>query len=112
MNAAQQSTIAILQGRLTELQKARNNYKHVLLGAGHLVRVGPVYLKFTITSERLVTDSVNCTVESADLFVQEDAEAIAKTITNGHNEKGQAVHVTDAIEEEIAMVEKLLTTIS
>lgn len=112
MNAIQQSTIATLHGRLAELQKARRNYEGVLLGAGYLVRVGMVHLKFTITSERLVTDPVRCKVESADLFTKEDAETIAADHVNGHGEVGKAIHVKDAIEDEIAIVEQLLATLN
>jgi hypothetical protein len=112
MKVIQQSTVAVLQERLGQLKEAKKNYQNVLLGKGYIVRVGMVHLRFTITSERLVTDPVSCRVESADLFAKEDAEAIAANSANGRGEVGQAIHVKDAIEEEIAMVESLLADLN
>lgn len=111
MNTVQQ-TIATIEERLEQLKKERRKYDHVMLEAGYLVRVGPVHLKFTITSERLVTDPAICGVEQAHLFTKKDAEAIAADTVNGSGTVGEAVHIRQAIEDEIAMVEKLLGTIT
>lgn len=107
MSKAREDIISTVKGRIKELKSAQKLYDGVMLGAGYLVRVGPLHLKFNIEG-RKVKGASPCKVEQAHLFTIEDARKVARGTVNGRGESGEAIHISQAISDELAMVEGLL----
>jgi hypothetical protein len=86
----------------------------VLLGQGHVILIGDLAIRPTMEGEpgawRLI-DVTPCKLDQAPQFSKGAAESIADQITNGHNQKGRAVHIREALAEEIEAAEALIKSL-
>ena len=103
--------ISTIQKRRFDLVALRKSYRGVLLGAGHIVRNEGVHYCVETEGNKVV-DVQTCPVERATMFVKSDAENLAASISNGRGETGEAVHIVDAIEDEIKEVDQVLADLA
>lgn len=82
------------------LEQARAKLDGVLLGEGWVVACEGVYLSFTITNG-LVSDPRHTTPDQCMRFTRRDAERIAASVRNGRNTRGEALHILDALRQEL-----------
>jgi hypothetical protein len=86
----------------------------VLLGTGHVIMVGDLAIKPKMVREaggwRLVEASP-CKLAEAPRYSQESAESIAAALANGHNTKGHAVHIAEALSNAIAATEAIIKSL-
>lgn len=104
------------EGREELVQKQRS-LAHTLLGAGYLVRVGLVHMTFDTRNREVIgggREAINGRIApllQCAMFTQEDAERIAEGCSNGHGEKGEAVHIMVALRDQIAEYDKAIATL-
>jgi hypothetical protein len=91
-----------------KLIRAKLSLDHTLLGAGHVVRVGKLHMTFDVRVREVIgggMEAVNGRIApllQCARFTKEDAEKIASGCSNGAGEKGEAVHIRDAVRDQIA----------
>lgn len=115
MTPAQQAERAAavqeLIDRKEELKALRESYRHVLFGEGYIVvNPGGVHLAFTVENRRVTTPRF-ASVQRATRFTRRDAEAVAATVTNGNGERATAMHINQALDEEIARLGRVIEMI-
>lgn len=96
----------------TSLSNSRRDFdmiSNALLGQGHIVVCGELALNFKIEGNQVVSTAGHAPAGRVIRFDRETAERIAATVTNGRGDKGKAVHVSDAIQSEIARLEETVS---
>jgi hypothetical protein len=108
--AGRREYVATVDAQIAEMREALATLSRAILGDGYIIRTGgadyPVYLTFTVNPDRIVNSPRTSAVHKAMRFTREDAHRIAPSITNGSGQKGEAVHVLDAIRAEIESQQK------
>lgn len=79
---------------------------NVLLGHGYIVMCGGLPLDFTVENGVASGVRVIGTAAAAPRFVKADAENLAKSVKNGREEPGVAMHITSALKYEITRLEE------
>lgn len=98
MNATAISLIlAQLDEQAEEATTRIAGLKNTLLGAGFIVMIETVPLRFTI-KDRVANNPFPASLGMATRFTQQDAEAIAAKCQNGNGTKGRAIHILQAYE--------------
>lgn len=82
------------------LEQARAQLDGVLLGEGWIVACEGVYLSFTITDGQ-VSEPRHTSPERCTRFTRRDAERIAANVRNGRNTRAEAIHILDALRQEL-----------
>lgn len=86
--------VADFRANAAEYDDQRKALSNVLLGQGFVVVTsGNIPLRFDIDANRTVTNPLPTNTANATRFRQEDAETIAKNVTNGLGEKAEAMHI-------------------
>lgn len=94
--------IAKMDAERAELNKFQQSLSNTMLGEGWIVATSSVLaLRFSIVN-RVVRDPKVCRVSLATRFTRKDAESVAEQVTNGRQEKAEAVHIKDMINRQIA----------
>jgi hypothetical protein len=96
-----QTILAQMIEARTEHQAMLDRLQNCLLGQGFVVISGGMALKFDIAADRTATNPNTTPVTMAPRFTRRDAEMLAAAVTNGKGEHGKAVHVRDALAEQI-----------
>ena len=97
---------------IASYERAAAALDNVLLGRAFIVCCEGVYLTFDIDpNTQAVTNPRSTRPQNATRFTKSDAERVAQSVLNGHNHKGHAVHVGEAIRAVLAENRKLLTVI-
>lgn len=114
MNAAEikalrLQTIADFKRQRAEKQRVLDSLRNTLLGQGWIVVAeGDVSLTFTVDG-RTVTQPVPAGgAEKAMRFTQEDARRVASQVANGRGAVAGAIHVTEALQNEISETTRLI----
>lgn len=95
--------------RFERYQRARDRYRHTLVGKGHVVAMpGGLYLHVETEPDteqpgrhRIIHHTVLPDPDRASCFTAEDAQHLAVNTRNGAGERGTALHITDALDEAI-----------
>lgn len=106
---ARAEVIALLEGSRTEMEALASRLEGALLGAGWVVRNQGVYLAFDIR-DLTVEGVTSCRLTEAPRFTEANAKILAAAVRNGNNVAGEAVHIKQALREEISQLSALLLT--
>ena len=111
-NLAKAEILATFDHQIEELKRAKRGLSNVLLGSGFIVRVEGLCIDFAIDPEtRNVTTNGIGMAHRVRRFTRADAEHLASITRNGNGVLGQAVHVCDAVAEDLAVVLSLRATV-
>jgi len=110
MNAQAQALAEVLETlRASEAELARRDrgLQNVLLGCGYVVRCDGVCLTFDVDAKTRVASNPRVTSASrAHRFTQRDAETLAAVTKNGAGKVAEAVHIVDAVRQELDGIRK------
>lgn len=109
MNIAE--LIESTKAALVEYQAAADRLQGVIFGQGFIVRCDGLCLAFDIDADRRVSKPKSAAAYRATRFTRADAARVAATVKNGHGTVGEAIHVRDAIAQEIDEQSRLLKTL-
>ena len=109
MNGAQE-IIDKFEAQVVTLEALKKSLSNVLLGQGWVVHVEGVYQKYEIVGGKIVGCRF-CGVENATRFTERDAKAVASNTFNGNKLSGTAIHINDAVKQELEKVKGLLQTV-
>lgn len=113
MNAAAAKVLATLRAQESALARRSVGLQNVLLGNGHVVRCAGLFMQFDVDPKTLVASNPRPVGSSlgAQRFTKRDAETLAAATKNGSGDQAEAIHVADAVREELADVRKLIAQI-
>jgi hypothetical protein len=97
-----------LRTAITGYEQAAEQLDGVILGQGFVVRCQGVYLDFDVDGAGLVTNPRMTRPQQAMRFTRSDASRIAASVRNGAEVAGEAVHVRDAVAQELRVTRDLL----
>lgn len=101
------------QTRLAELEHARSMLEGVIMRRAYVIRVGDRITVELKTGEDGLVNGVNTiAVEHASRYTKEDASIAATNIRNRLGETGRAVHIKDALDQEISDLKTILEEIA
>ncbi len=113
MNAAANEILATLRAQEVELARRDAGLRNVLLGNGYIVRCAGLFMAFDVDPKTLRASNPRPIGSSlgAQRFTQRDAEMLAAATKNGAGDQAEAVHVADAVRQELDGVRKLIARI-
>lgn len=109
--AARAELLAEFKERETTLVRVLSGLQNVLLGTGHIVECDGVYLTFDTTGGK-ATSPRACHPEKCVRFSQADAQRVAAEVTNGRHVQGQAMHVREAVTQDLQELRGLIGSLS
>jgi hypothetical protein len=87
---------------------------HTLLGAGYIIRIGLLHMTFDVVTkkgQRLAVNGRRSPLLACTMFTKEDAERIASGCGNKAGDKGEAVHINQALRDQIAEYDKAIASL-
>lgn len=86
---------------ISQLENELHKLDDVLLGQGFIVRMEGLCIKFDVDASGNVTNPCHAKSYRATRFELSDAKRIAASVQNGNGVAGEAIHVKQAIQEQI-----------
>lgn len=112
MDIVKQNMIVALEDQLTDLRLRKKVFTRALVGQAYVVRCEGITLCFDVDpATRVVSNPRSVALLSAPRYSKESAEMLAKECTNGNGVQAVAVHVMDAIDQEVAELDRVLTAL-
>jgi hypothetical protein len=99
--------ISAMKTTIATYERAAESLQGVLLGQGFIVRCQGLCLTFDIEAGHAINPTTS-QPQRAVRFTREDAQRIASVVKNGNGIAGEAVHVRQAIMDELTNERDLL----